>query len=157
MRDTAGILHSLQTIAPDGGKLFHLGGRVKGCYFGIGKPAGKLIVCEGFATGASIHEATGAAVAVAFNAGNLEAVALALHQRHPEQTIVIAADDDYKNERNPGLTSAKSAAMAVGGFVVAPLFPAGRPANATDFNDLAVSAGLDAVRACFSEIWEFVC
>lgn len=76
MRDTAGTLRSLQTIAPDGGKLFHPGGRVKGCYFGIGKPADGLIVCEGFATGASIHEATGDAVAVAFNAGNLEAVAL---------------------------------------------------------------------------------
>jgi putative DNA primase/helicase len=47
--------------------------------------------------------------------------------------------------------------MAVGGFVVAPQFPADRPARATDFNDLHQIAGLDAVRACFSEIWEFVC
>lgn len=74
MRDTAGTVHSLQTIAPDGTKMFMSGGRVKGCYFGIGKPKGALIVCEGYATGASIHECTGHAVAVAFNAGNLEAV-----------------------------------------------------------------------------------
>jgi putative DNA primase/helicase len=50
MRDTAGTVHSLQTIAPDGTKMFMSGGRVKGCYFGIGKPKGALIVCEGFAT-----------------------------------------------------------------------------------------------------------
>ena len=78
MRDTAGTLHSLQTIGPDGDKRFQKGGRVTGCYHVIGKPAGAVIVCEGYATGASIHEATGQAVAVAFNAGNLEPVALAL-------------------------------------------------------------------------------
>lgn len=157
MRDTAGTLHSLQTIALDGGKLFHPGGRVKGCYFGIGKPSERVIVCEGFATGASIHEATGDAVAVAFNAGNLQAVAQALHAEYPELTIVIAADDDHMTDGNPGLTNAKAAALAVGGFVVAPQFAAGRPAKATDFNDLAGIAGLGAVGACFSEIWEFVC
>ena len=145
------------TIAVDGGKLFHPGGRVKGCYFGIGKPSERVIVCEGFATGASIHEATGDAVAVAFNAGNLQAVAQALHAEYPELTIVIAADDDQMTDGNPGLTNAKAAALAVGGFVVAPQFAAGRPAKATDFNDLAAIAGLGAVRACFSEIWEFVC
>jgi putative DNA primase/helicase len=157
MRDTAGVLHSLQTIASDGSKLFHPGGRVRGCYFGIGRPDGKLIVCEGFATGASIHEATGEAVAVAFNAGNLEPVALALRAKYPALAIVIAADDDHKTAGNPGMTKAKAAALAVGGLVVAPQFPADRPARASDFNDLHQIAGLDAVHACFSEIWEFVC
>ncbi len=157
MRDTTGTLHSLQTIAPDGDKRFHPGGRVKGCYHSIGKPAGVLIVCEGYATGASIHEATGEAVAVAFNAGNVGPVAQALHRRHPDLTIVIAADDDWRTDGNPGLSCAKSAALAVGGFTVVPQFPAGRPAKATDFNDLAELAGLDAVRACFSEIVGFVC
>ena len=96
-------------------------------------------------------------MAVAFNAGNLQAVAQALHAEYPELTIVIAADDDQMTDGNPGLTNAKAAALAVGGFVVAPQFAAGRPAKANDFNDLAAIAGLGAVRACFSEIWEFVC
>ena len=130
---------------------------MKGCYHAIGKPSGKLIVCEGFATGATIHEATGEAVAVAFNAGNLGAVAYALHKKYPELAIVIAADDDHKTDGNPGLTSAKSAALAVGGFVVAPQFPAGRPAKATDFNDLAALAGWTPCARAFAEIWEFVC
>lgn len=147
MRDTAGGIHSLQTIAADGTKMFHPGGRVKGCYFGIGKPAGKLIVCEGFATGASIHEATGDAVAVAFNAGNLAAVALALRDKYPSLKIIIAADDDHLTEANPGMTKATAAAQAVGGLLAVPMFPADRPDKATDFNDLHQIAGLEAVRS----------
>lgn len=148
MRDTAGTLHSLQTIAPDGDKRFMPGGRVKGCYHAIGKPAGVLTVCEGFATGASIHECTGDAVAVAFNAGNLEPVATALRAKYPDLKIIIAADDDHLTDGNPGMTKARAAALAVGGLVAVPTFPAGRPDKATDFNDLHQLAGSDAVKAC---------
>jgi putative DNA primase/helicase len=122
MRDTEGKVHSLQTIAPDGTKLFMSNGRVKGCYFGIGKPNGALIVCEGFSTGASIHECTGHAVAVALNAGNLEAVAVALRNKYPNLKIIIAADDDHQTPGNPGMTKAKAAAQASGSSLAAPLF-----------------------------------
>lgn len=155
LRDTAGTLHSVQTITLDGDKRFR--GRMKGCYHAIGKPTGCIVVCEGFATGATIHEATGEAVAVAFNAGNVTRVATALHKKYPELAIILAADDDHQTEGNPGLSAAHDAALAVGGFVVAPQFPADRPTKATDFNDLATLAGLGAVRVCFSEIVGFVC
>jgi putative DNA primase/helicase len=148
MWDTADTLHSLQVIDTEGGKRFQPGGRVKGCYHAIGKPNDVLIVCEGYATGASIHEATGYAVAVAFNAGNLEAVALALHQKYPGVKLILAADDDWKTEANPGMTKAQSAALAVGGWLAVPTFPAGRPDKATDFNDLHQLAGSEAVKAC---------
>lgn len=148
MRDTAGTLHSLQVITPDGEKRFHPGGRVKGCYHAIGRPAGRLVIAEGYATGASIHEATGDAVAVAFNAGNLVAVASALHAAYPGLTLVLAADDDYLTQGNPGMTKAKQAALAVGGMVAVPDFGPDRPDRATDFNDLHQTAGLNAVRRC---------
>lgn len=122
MRDTAGKVHSLQTIATDGIKMFMSGGRIKGCFFGIGKPKGALIVCEGFATGASIHECTGHAVAVAFNAGNLEAVAVALRIKYPELIIIIAADDDHQTPGNPGLTKATAAVKAAYAFLAMPVF-----------------------------------
>ena len=121
MRDTAGTVHSLQTIAPDGTKMFMSGGRVKGCYFAIGKPKGALIVCEGFATGASIHECTNHAVAVAFNAGNLEAVAVALRAKYPSFPIVIAADDDFQTPGNPGMTKASAAVKAAGARLAVPI------------------------------------
>ena len=76
LRDGA-ALHSLQFINADGQKRFLTGGRVAGCYFSIGNPKGAAALCiaEGFATGATIFEATNYPVAVAFNAGNLDPVA----------------------------------------------------------------------------------
>jgi hypothetical protein len=101
-------------------KRFMPGGRVKGCYYAIGKPQGVLIVCEGFATGASIFECTGHAVAVAFNAGNLEAVAVALRRKYPDYKIVVAADDDDQTPGNPGLSKAKLAVSAASAVLAAP-------------------------------------
>jgi putative DNA primase/helicase len=142
-------VHSLQTIAPDGTKMFMSGGRVKGCYFGIGKPKGALIVCEGFATGASIHECTGHAVAVAFNAGNLEAVAVALRTKYPALKIIIAADDDHQTPGNPGMTKATAAAQTTGcHHSGARVQGGGSVNNMTDFNDLHLLAGPDAVKEC---------
>jgi putative DNA primase/helicase len=148
LRDTAGKLHSLQTIAPGGEKRFQPGGRVAGCYFSIGKPDGVVIVCEGYATGASIRESTGHAVAVAFNAGNLLPVALALHSKYPALQIIIAADDDRRTNGNPGLTKARAAAQAVAGLLAVPDFGRDRPDDATDFNDQYQIAGPDAVKRC---------
>lgn len=156
MRDTAGTLHSLQVIDPEGGKRFQPGGRVQGCYHAMGKPDGVLIICEGYATGASLHEATGQAVAVAFNAGNLEAVAQALRQKYPKARLIVAADDDWRTDGNPGLSKATAAARAVGGWLAVPQFPADRPDKATDFNDLHQLAGLQAVRACIDAAVEVV-
>jgi putative DNA primase/helicase len=149
MRDSAATVCSLQTITPDGDKLFMPGGRVKGCYFSIGKPAGAVIVAEGFATGASIHEATGQAVAVAFNAGNLLDVTTALRGKYPDLKIILAADDDCKTVGNPGMTNATAAAQAVGGYLATPeFFGYDRGDKDTDFNDLHKLAGLAAVKAC---------
>lgn len=143
MRDTEGRLHSLQAISPDGQKRFMPGGRVKGCYCAIGKPSGRLVVAEGFVTGATIYEDTGCAVAVAFNSGNLLPVARALRAKFPCITLVIAADDDWKTEGNPGLTSATEAAAAVGGLLAVPDFTGlPRGDKDTDFNDLHRLAGM---------------
>lgn len=145
MRDGA-ELHSLQFIADDGGKRFLAGGRVTGCYFPIGKPDAALCIVEGYATGASIHEATGYAVAVAFNAGNLRPVAQAMRAKFPELQLIICADDDIATPSNPGLSKAREAAQAAGGLLAVPEFRDSRPAGGTDFNDLYRHAGPAAVR-----------
>ena len=151
LRDVDGRTHSLQFIGPDGGKLFLAGGRKRGCYFGIGKPSGVLYVAEGFATAASIHEATGHAVAVAFDAGNLLPVAEALRAKFPGLELVLAADDDYHTDGNPGLTKATEAAQAVGARLVLPKFGEHRPKGATDFNDLHRAMGPESVRGCIEK------
>jgi len=131
-------IHSLQFVSPNGDKRFLSGGRVKGCYFSIGKPGDTLLITEGFATGASCHAVTGFAVAVAFNSGNLKAVAEALREKLPEARIVICADNDTETKGNPGVTKATEAAIAVGGYIAI-------PSQHGDFNDLARLYGSDAV------------
>jgi putative DNA primase/helicase len=149
MRDTDGRLHGLQGIAPDGTKRFMPGQRVQGCYHAIGKLTGKLAICEGYATGATLYEEGSMPVAVAFNAGNLLAVAKALRAKYPDTALTVCADDDWQTEGNPGLSKAGEAAAAVGAKLAVPDF-AGLPRRDrdTDFNDLARlhrQAGKEAV------------
>ena len=151
LRDADGTVHSLQFIGADGEKRYLTGGRKAGCYFDIGQADGVLCVAEGFATGASIHEATGYAVAVAFDAGNLAAVAKALHKKHPDLRLIVCADDDYSTAGNPGISKATDAALSIGALLAVPDFGADRPERATDFNDLHQCAGLDAVRRCIED------
>lgn len=122
LRDVAGALHSLQFILPDGGKRFLTGGRKNGCYYGIGRPDGALCICEGYATAASIYEATGYATACAFDAGNLEPVARALRGKFPQLRLTLCADNDAGTSGNPGVRHAEAAARAVRGFLAVPTF-----------------------------------
>lgn len=134
-----GELQSVQRIKPDGQKRFLTGGQTAGCYFTIGEPGGTICIAEGFATAASIHEATGHACIVAFSAGNLLPVAQTSRATYPDARLVVCADND-PTDGNPGLTAATKAAQAVGACLAIP------PTHG-DFNDMARAEGLDAVRA----------
>ena len=144
-------LMSLQYIGGDGIKWMLTGGAVGGGYFDLGGEvkggAVDDVVCiaEGFATAASICEATGYPVRVALSAGNLLRVGKILRGLYPSARIIYCADDDHLTSGNPGLTKAREAAVAVGATVVSPRFDAPRPGNATDFNDMAVLHGREAV------------
>jgi len=124
-RDIHGELHTLQFITADGSKRFLTGGRIVGCYFAIGKPRDMLLLAEGLATGSTLHQATGAAVAVCFNCGNLLPVAKALRGKFPRMRLVVCADNDSHTPGNPGVTHARAAAKAVGGSLAVPMFKGG--------------------------------
>ena len=149
LRNASGVITSLQFIQADGTKKFLTGGEVVGSYFAIGKHKHFLCICEGFATGASIFEATGFRVAVAFNAGNLAAVARVMRKKFPDFTIIICADNDVNRDVNLGLSKAADAAeqihamLAVAKFQESELIDGKTP---TDFNDLHRLRGLEAVR-----------
>lgn len=133
-----GQLVNLQRIDLDGAKRFLSGGLIKGCCSTLGSIAAgqPLYLCEGWATGASIHEETGAAVACAMNAGNLLEAGRRLQRRHPDAMLIIAGDDDRQTEGNPGRTSAVRAAAALGCGLVLPEWPSRAPVTLSDFNDL---------------------
>lgn len=131
----AGELVNLQTIRADGQKRFLRGGLVTGAYACIGGNVGDhLLICEGWATGKSLHAATGLPVACAMAAGNLKAVAESFRRRYPHIRITVCADNDVKDDgTNPGVDAARAAAAAVGGYVAIPEQPG-------DFNDAAQSS-----------------
>lgn len=133
------VLVNLQRIRPDGSKRFLPGGRVTGCYSAIGRLeyGQKIYICEGWATGATIHEYNGAAVACAMNAGNLFAVGNRLRHAYPDSPLVVAGDDDRQTEGNPGRTAANKAAGDLGAYgVVFPPWSGAEPLDLSDFNDL---------------------
>lgn len=133
-------LQSIQTIAADGTKGFMKDGKMGGGMFKIGDFADEskpVIVAEGFATGATMAEATGYPVAVAFMAGNLPPVAEAIRERYPTREIIIAGDNDWRREEagkpNVGAIKAQEAAEKVKGFAV--LAPRDDRRNESDWND----------------------
>lgn len=161
VRDVDGRLWSLQFIRPEKDpetgrdKTFLSGGRKKGCFHlihdGDLSPSPYLIgIAEGYATGATLFEAAAKlvegeiALALAFDSGNLPAVAQALRERYPDAQIVVFGDDDRfrRNGRgeldNVGRKKAEAAARAVGGRAVLPDFSVIPDADdLSDFNDLA--------------------
>ncbi|TBW32188.1 topoisomerase [Azotobacter chroococcum] len=134
----AGRLVNLQRIYPDGGKRFLPGALVTGTYSPLGRieTEQQLYLCEGWATGATIHEHTGAAVACAMNAGNLYPAGDYLRRRYPEAVLIVAGDDDRQTEGNPGRTAANKAAADLGCGVVFPPWSGEEPLSLSDFNDL---------------------
>ena len=111
-----------------------------------------FVIAEGYATGASVHEATGQAVVVAFDAGNLEPVAEAIRRKYPDSSIIIAGDCD---KSGTGQEKARAAAAASGGKVVIPEEPHDWDAvdwKGIDWNDVANSEGPEAVKAAFDAV-----
>ncbi len=162
--DRSSNIHSLQAIFPEKSaqtgrdKDYLAGGRKRGLFHPFGRPVlhdgvPVFILCEGFATGASIHEATGHLTMACFDAGNLPVVARLIYDRllaaNKRAVIILAADNDRWTTapvNNPGVHHAREALKAIGdmGRIAIPEFTdlSGEP---TDFNDLHQREGLQAV------------
>ena len=154
-------LQAVQRILPSGQKFYSKGFDKPGCCVRLGQidadATPLLLVVEGFATGLTARMATDKAhpVFVALDAGNLAHVVPLLRKLYPHTRILILADDDWltKDQHteelvNPGRTAARLVARKVEGCdLVWPIFKAAtREEKDTDFNDLHVREGLDAVR-----------
>lgn len=145
LRNAAGMLTQLQFINTDGEKKFLTGPGKHGSFHLIGTVANEqpLIFAEGYATGASIHMATGWPVVVCIDAGNMLEVAKRLRSVYPAARFVFAADDDHEKKRNTGREIVTEGAKRFRGAVVFPRF--NDPVGRTDFNDVHMEQGLEAV------------
>ena len=138
LRDAVGQIQTLEFVGVAGGKRFLPGGRKQGCYYTIPGDSAAILLAEGYATGASLHEATGYTVVCAMDATNLRSVAQTLRAAHPDALILLAGDHDASGT---GQRAAEDAARAVGGIVAVPA-DRGR-----DWNDVHQAEGPEAVRA----------
>jgi putative DNA primase/helicase len=127
---------NLQFIFPNGEKRFLSGAKKKGCFSVINSdPRGDkntLLLCEGWATGASLNEETGHKVIVALDAGNLLPVAQVLRRLYPQAVIIVCGDNDAHGK---GQKAAKEAANEVGGRFIIP------PNVGQDWNDHLTNGG----------------
>jgi putative DNA primase/helicase len=134
VRDLDGKLWSLQFIDPDGRKLLLKGGAKHGRVIPVRGDMvmpRRVLICEGWATGASLAlEDPAAVVLAAVDAGNLQPVAINARYRWSGADIVICADADQL-----GRQKGRAAAIAAGATIAIPDFPPG--VAGTDFNDLA--------------------
>ena len=149
-----GRLATVEAIFPekptDGrDKDFLKGGAKTGAFFTIGDLASAttILIAEGYATAATLHEATGHPTVVAFDAGNLAPVTTAIRSTYLKTQIVLCADNDRATPGNPGLSKAR---RIVDGYntvavrLAVPKFT--EDERGSDFNDLAALHGLTAVK-----------
>lgn len=135
--DSTNKLISIQSILPDGTKKFSRRTHVKFGRYILGDPerAKRILVCEGFATGASIHEATGDCVAIAFSSSNLSNVGFDLQCAYPNKVICLCMDLGQAGE-----DSAKHWLEHVSKTVYRPLFQS--ETGQKDFNDMSTDPSL---------------
>ena len=181
--ESGGQLRTIQCITGSGDKRFLRDGEKAGCFCVIAVPGddkSRIIVCEGYATGLAIYEATGCPVVVAYDAGNLAQVAQAFRVKYPESEIIFAADNDrwtlaagFKPSgvdhdtlaaddpvwdawrqaghcRNVGVLAAQQAAVRIGGARVVIPSFLDIASRPTDFDDLRRQEGAPAVLAAFA-------
>ena len=154
--DANGLIWSLQYIYPDGQKRFHFGGRIEGGLhlLGSGPDDRTVLLAEGFASAASVREATNLTTFMAFNAGNLPKAAAVLRRKFPAAQIVICGDDDRWNtgtRANVGREKADAAARKADGLATFPVFSL-NDLNPTDFNDLHCLQGIKTVTAQLTSV-----
>lgn len=155
--DSDGELVNLQFIDADGNKRYKAGAKLKGCALMLGSLSNQttLLVCEGYATGCSLHEASGVPVVVAFNAGNLLDVCTSIKRNHPMLKIIICADNDHQTEsetgHNTGIEKATLVARKFNSHIVWPNFD--NKSCGTDFNDVHCQLGLGGLRIMLSPVF----
>ena len=158
LSDIDGNVKTMQTILPTGTKMFEKGGELKGSMHvinadNLADAKGGIVVCEGFATGATIREATNGhfGVVCAMTSHNLLDVAKAVSKKYPDKPLIIAGDNDRFNVNgNVGRLTAEAVAKELGAKVVIPEFQEND--RGSDFNDLKKSEGLDKVKEVFRQV-----
>lgn len=169
--DEKGKLWTLQSVNPYF-KSFMKGGRKHGLFTVAGANPGDktvaellaskdtpIVLAEGYATADTVAKLSSQPVIVAFDSGNLNAVAETMRQQFPERTMIVAADNDHRAPKelgpdskprvNVGLEKAKETAKKYGAGVAAPQFK--EDEKGSDWNDIKENRGFEASKKMLTE------
>lgn len=139
MENRRGEIVGLQSISASHGKYFQKGQRSKDAVYRL-KGDSQVYICEGFATGASIHLATGGTVYCAMSAANMPVVAKWVRQNNLDKCITVCADNDNDKDGNIGIVMARKASeIALASYV--------SPQDPGDFDDIRREQGLDILKS----------
>lgn len=92
---SGGNIQGIQFISSDGSTRYAKGSKITGACFKIGEFSDKVVICRDFATGATVHAATGYAVLVAFEESNIKNVVKIARRRLPGKHLIIASDSSF--------------------------------------------------------------
>ena len=112
------------------------GGDMAGVYHKLDGHQRLIAITEGYATGVTVNQVTGATTYCAFNTGNLAAVSAWVAGQHPGVPVVLFADND---EHGAGLRYAKDAAAPLGATVAL-------PPELGDWDDYRQAHGVEATK-----------
>ncbi len=153
LKDVNNKFWNIQTIFKSGDKIFQKGAKKAGCFFILGAKSlyniKDVIIVEGFATGASLHEAIQQPIIIAFDVGNVETVAKAINEKYPKKNIIISTDNDHFKDINIGLKVAKYLKEEYSFNYILPSFEENE--QLSDWNDLHLEKGLNEVKKQFEQ------
>lgn len=116
LHDMSGHLVNVQLINAAGEKRTLKGGQVKeACHvLSTGKPAKRIWLTEGYATGLTVHNLTGDEVWIALSSANLLSLAGLAREKHATLPLMIAADRDLNSDGQSKAVKAAAASNAAG-------------------------------------------
>ena len=160
LRDVYGNFKSIQWIPAekDALKNFFPNAPLTGAFWsvGFGDMIQLILLGEGFATMAKVHELTGFPCVAAMTCYGLKPVAEALKKAYKDAKIIIIADDDAKTANNPGITHAQKVCkeLKLQGFISPPFRS---PDDGTDWDDFALKYGDDNAKGLLQEKISWLC
>lgn len=134
-------LVNVQKIKANKEKRPLFGGDMAGVYHKLDGHQKLIAIVEGYATGVTVNQVTGATTYVAFNTGNLASVSAWVASQHPGVPVVFFADND---EHGSGLRYAKDAAAPLGATVAL-------PPELGDWDDYRQAHGVEATKTAMRQ------
>lgn len=135
------MLVNVQKIKANKEKRPIYGGDMAAVYHKLDGHQKLIAIAEGYATGVTVNQVTGATTYCAFNTGNLAAVSAWVADQHPGVPVVFFADND---EHGAGLRYAKDAAAPLGATVAL-------PPELGDWDDYRQAHGVEATKTAMRQ------